>query len=368
MVRTALKRIFFVSFLLLIFSGASSFALTEVELKKEPLKLHNNYPQIHGTSIDINRGIVDKIEYVFSMSSYNEMTAEEGKEFSDKFNFGSIAPGVIVHFKDKKTRFGFVVSVARNFENNDNDFWEKVSGLYIEHDLAPNQHISAGVRRRLPIGYEGMLPATRHPFLVRSQIARRFGNTDGFGISNVADYKYLDYYIGVFDGSRFMNKLFNGCEFAGIALFKPLAKFDDKYGTLKIGGSVDTGNAEGSFNVFGANALYQYKKLYADFEYSHANGYTRGGPVNSNEFDGFYTTLGYNLTDKLQVLGRYDYLKNHSLSKQSTEYSAGLTYRVRPGVSLLANYVLVDSDYENNLQHKIYLGTRFELDEFVNNL
>lgn len=361
------SRIFFIFLFLLFFLGGSCFALTEVELKKEPLNLHH-IPNVSGTSISVNKGIIDSVDLLFTLSSYNEMTAEAGKEFSDKVQFNSIAPGFRVNFKDKKTRFGFLMSVARNFENNDNDFWEKVAGLYLEHDLAPNNHLSVGVRRRLPIGYEGMLTANQHPFLVRSQIARRFGNVDGFGISNIADYKYLDYYIGLYDGSRFMNKLFNGTEFAGIVLFKPLAKFDDKYGNLKLGASFDTGNAEGSFNVFGTNALYKYKKLYADFEYAHANGYSRGMPVNSDVYDGFYTTLGYDLTDKLQVLARYDYLKNQSAGKNSSEYSAGLTYRVRPGFSLLANYVFVDSDYEREPQHKIYLGTRFDLTEFVDNL
>ncbi|MBR6163268.1 hypothetical protein IKQ26_05225 [bacterium] len=368
MKRKEFKRVFIFLFSLLIFSGAQSFALTEVELKKEPLTLRSDLPRVEGTTIFVEKGLVDKVDILFSLSSYNEMTVESGKDFSDKFNFGSIAPGFVVHFKDKKTRAGLLFSVARNFENNDNDFWEKVAGLYLEHDLAPNNHISVGNRKRLPVTYEGMLTANQHPFLVRSQIARRFGNVESFGVRNTANYKYLDYDIGFYDGSRFMNKLFNGTEFIGMVQFKPLAYFNDKYGSLKIGGSVDTGNSEGSFNVFSANALYQYKKLYFDFEYAHANGYNRGLPVYSDKYDGFYTTLGYNITDKLQVLGRYDYLKNQSGGKESREYSAGLTYSVRPGLNLLANYVFVDSDYENNCQHKIYLGTRFDLGDFVNNL
>ena len=47
------------------------------------------------------------------------------------------------------------------------------------------------------------------------------------------------------------------------------------------------------------------------------------------------------------------------------EYSAGLTYHLKPGLDILANYVLVDSDYETALQQKIYLGTRFNLGEFA---
>ncbi len=362
------KNIIFIVFVLLIFSGESSYALTEVELKKEPLSLRSNLPRVEGTTIFVEKGIVDRIDLLFSVSSFDEMTIESGKEFSDKVDFGSIAPGAVVHFKDKRTRFGVLFSVARNIEHNDNDFWEKVAGLYLEHDLARNNHISVGNRKRLPNIYEGMMAATQHPFLVRSQIARCFGNVESFGVRNIANYKYLDYDIGFYDGSRFMNKLFNGAEFIGMVQFKPLAYFNDKYGSLKIGGSIDTGNAEGSFNVAGANAIYNYKRLYLDFEYANANGYNRGLPVISGKYDGFYTTLGYNITDKLQVLGRYDYLKNQSAGKESREYSAGLTYSVRPGMNLIADYVLVDSDYEQAIQHKIYLGTRFDLGKFVDNL
>ena len=183
-------------------------------------------------------------------------------------------------------------------------------------------------------------------------------------MNNSANYKYLDYDIGVYDGSRYMNKLFSGSEFAGMVQFKPLADFEEKFGKLKIGASIDTGHQDASFNVFSANALYEYKRLYLDFEYSKAHGYTRGS-VNRNDFDGFYTTLGYKINDKLKILGRYDYLKNQSSGGISREYSAGLTYTLRPGLDFLANYVFVDTGQN---QHKIYLGTRFSLGEFVNNL
>ncbi len=344
----------------LVFSGLNSYALTEVKLEKEPLKLRQ--PIIDGNSIIIDKGIIDRVDFDLYLSLYNEMTIQRDKEFSDIFNFGTVAPGFTIHFKDKKTRFGFLSSLTRELDYN--DFWEKISGLYIEHDVLPNQHISVGVRHRLPIGYEGGMSSVKHPFVMRSQSARLFGNTYGFGITNIANYKYLDYEMGVYDGSRFMNKLFNGSEFAGIFLFKPLAAFDDKYGDLKIGASIDVGNADGSFNVFNANALYQYKKFYFDFEYTNANGYTKG-VVNSDKYDGFYTTLGYNITDKLKILGRYDYLRNQTSGKNSMEYSAGLTYNLKPGLDLLANYVLVDSDYEKAIQQKIYLGTRFNLGEFA---
>lgn len=356
-----IRNIFLLLLLSLIFSGLNAYALTEVKLEKEPLKLR--HPIIDGNSVIIDKGIIDRVDFDLYISLYNEMTIEKDKEFSDIFNFATVAPGFTVHFKDKKTRFGFLSSVTRELDYN--DFWEKISGLYLEHDILPNQHISVGVRHRLPIGYEGGMSSVKHPFVMRSQSARLFGNTYGFGITNIANYKYLDYEMGVYDGSRFMNKLFNGSEFAGIVQFKPLAVFDDKFGSLKIGTSIDVGNADGSFNVFNANALYQYKKLYFDFEYTNANGYTRG-KVNSDKFDGFYTTLGYNITDKLKVLGRYDYLKNQTSGKSASEYSAGLTYNLKPGLDILANYVLVDSDYEKNLQQKIYLGTRFNLGEFAN--
>ena len=363
--RTKIGRGIIILLFSLLLSGLNCYGITEIKLEKEPLHLRRSIPQIQGNSIVFDKGIVDRVDLDLYVSLYNEMTIENNKEFSDIFNFGTVAPGFTVHFKDKKTRAGFLSSLSRELDYN--DFWEKVSGLYLEHDILPNQHIAIGVRRRLPIGYEGGMSSVKHPFVMRSQIGRRFGNVYGFGINNTAQYKYLDYDIGVYDGSRFMNKLFNGTEFAGLVQFKPLAKFEERFGKLKLGTGIDTGNSDGSFNVFSANALYEYKRLYLDFEYAYADGYTRG-KVNPNKYGGFYTTLGYKITDKLKILGRYDYLRNQSADKNSTEYSAGITYSLKPGLDFLVNYVLVDSDYEKSIQHKIYLGTRFNLGEFANNL
>ena len=349
----------------LLLSGQNCYGITEIKLEKEPLHLTKSHPHIQGNSVVFDKGIVDRVDLDLYLSLFNEMTIEQGKEFSDLFVFGTVAPGFTIHFKDKKTRAGFLYSFTRELDYN--DFWEKVSGLYLEHDILPNQHIAIGVRRRLPIGYEGSLSSVKHPFFIRSQIGRTFGNVYGFGLNNTAQYKYLDYDIGVYDGSRFMNKLFDGSEFAGMVQFKPLAHFEDKFGKLKLGASIDNGNQHGAFNVFGAHAVYEYKKLYLDFEYANANGYTRG-KVNPSEIDGFYTTLGWNITDKLRILGRYDYLKNRTIDRSAREYSGGLSYFLRPGLEFMVNYVLVDSGWERELQHKIYLGTRFNLGEFANNL
>ena len=50
--------------------------------------------------------------------------------------------------------------------------------------------------------------------------------------------------------------------------------------------------------------------------------------ISSNKAEGLYTTLGYRITPKLQLVGRYDqYRPNLDMSNNmQKEYSAGINY------------------------------------------
>ncbi|MBQ2645156.1 hypothetical protein IJG14_06270 [bacterium] len=259
-------------------------------------------------------------------------------------------------FADNKTRLLWAFNFSRE-TNYDNNFFEKISFLFLERKINDNQVLMLG-EMRTPNGIEGGSPSSSLKLVARSQIARNYGNYVSNGIRNIGKYKYLDYDIGIFDGSRFFNNNFKGYEFTGLASIKPLSKFDGKYGDLKIGGSIDVGKSENAFSVVGGHAIYNYKKLYADFEYMYANG-SSGIYYGQGRSHGLYSTLGYFITPKLELLARYDFFQNLENDKVSQEYTAGLTYYFHPRVKLMLNYIYAMNDTSSEPSHKFYIGADF---------
>jgi len=259
-------------------------------------------------------------------------------------------------FRDNKTKFFWGYNFSRNTDY-DNNFFEKVSFIFLDHYFNEHQMIRIGQMRN-PNGYEGGNPSSMLKLVTRSQIARTFGNYSTNGIKNIGNYKYLTYDVGFYDGSRFFNNNFQGYEFAALASFKPLTKFGDKYGNLKIGGSIDVGNSANAFTVVGGHAIYEYKKLYADFEYMYSNG-NSGIYYGKGRAHGLFTTVGYKITPKLEILGRYDFFQNLENDKVAQEYTAGLTYYFNPQVKFMFNYVYAMNDHSSKPSHRIYIGGDF---------
>ena len=79
--------------------------------------------------------------------------------------------------------------------------------------------------------------------------------------------------------------------------------------------------------------------------------------------DGFYSTLAYRVTPKLQFLLRYDEFdpnKNVSNNKKR-EYVAGLNYFIKgQALKLVLNYVFCQNE-SNKDSHRIMLGTQILL-------
>ncbi|MBQ2645155.1 hypothetical protein IJG14_06265 [bacterium] len=259
-------------------------------------------------------------------------------------------------FANNKTR----LLIAYNFSkksNYSNKFFQKFSSLYLTHAFNDNQTLEIG-ETRVPVGYEGGISSSSIKMFSRSQIARNLGNYYSNGIKNIGNYKYLDYNIGVYDGSRSFNNNFQGYEFAALTRIKPLAKFDGKYGDLYLGGTIDSGNSANAYTVVGGHAIYNYKKLYADFEYLYANGLS-GFYYGRGRAHGLYSTVGYFIHPKIELLARYDFYQNLNNNDVSQEFSTGLTYYFHPKVKLLFQYIYAMKDTSSNPSHKIYLGADF---------
>lgn len=286
----------------------------------------------------------------------NAMTAKRHEDFSSIMTFDSVELQTETLFRDGKTKLSASYNFVRDLDY-DNDFFEKISNLYVDHKFNKNQTIRVG-NARVPMGIEGGLSSSAIKFVTRSQISRNFGDARSVGVRNIAKYKYFDYDIGFYDSSRFMQRLFQGQEFAGNFSIKPLSKVKDKYGKLKIGASIDVGNADNSYSVFGAHAQYNYKKFYADFEYAQSRG-SGGKYIKRGDAHGFFTTLSYYLNDNIEVLGRYDFYQNDNNNKVTQEFTAGINYYTNPNSKLVLNYVYAMSDTSAIPSHKIYMGARF---------
>lgn len=232
--------------------------------------------------------------------------------------------------------------------------------VYIATNKIPHHRLLIG-NSRPPVGVEGGAGPFVLPFAARSQIARNFGTVRKLGTRLSGNYSLIDYDLGLYSSDTYFQEFFPGMEYIGWVNIKPFGKTDGRYGQLKIGGGIDAGNRNTDFCVTGANVSWEYKKFSANIEWAHASGYN--GPAGyaiDKHASGFYTTLGYMLTKKLQLLARYDeFDPNREIANdKKREYSFGLNYFIKgQGLRLILNYVFCQNDNARD-SHRIILGTQ----------
>lgn len=276
------------------------------------------------------------------------------------YEYNAVEGGVNGKFRDGKTiyeaRFRFKPQHDYNF------FQYLPSNIYIANTSIPHHTIILG-NTRVATGYEGAKSSSVIPFVARSQISRNFGNIRKLGVRLKGNYDLVEYDLGGYSSDTYFREFFPGAEFAGWLTFKPLGKTNGKYGSLKLGTGLTSGKNDIDYTVVGAYASYEYKKWYANFEWGKANGYNGAKALTSNKAEGLYTTLGYRITPKFQIIGRYDqYRPNldvaHNMQK---EYSAGLNYFIKgQALKLMLNYVYCQNDAKDD-SHRIILGTQILL-------
>lgn len=263
-------------------------------------------------------------------------------------------------FRDKKTSF---VITTRYAPQSEFKFMQNLfSDVFISHKF--NQHAILTIgNTRTHTGEEGSWSELLIPFYARSQISRQFGNIRKLGVRLSGDYKYMDYDIAANSSGTYFTSFFPGAEFCGWVNFKPLANTNGKYGQLKIGGGITAGRRHFNYNNIGAYIGYRYKKFKVDFEIANGDGYNgRLGPANIHA-RGYYTTLYYDLTKKLQLVARFDdFIPNcHNSAHHTREYTAGLNYFIKgQALKLILNYVFREDNIAGNT-HKIIIATQILL-------
>lgn len=280
---------------------------------------------------------------------------------TNHYEFNTINVGYDGFLKDNKADFRIMLNYApyssRNVVQN------LFADMYVATNAIPHHRVLIG-NSRPPVGMEGGAGPFVLPFIARSQISRNFGTVRKLGGRVSGDYSLVDYDFGLYSSDTYFNEFFPGAEFIGWVNFKPLGKTDGKYGKLKIGGGLQGGHRDTNYCVTGAYVGWEYKKLLLNFECANANGYNGPSGVQTDKHaSGFYTTLAYRITPKIQALLRYDeFDPNHNISNNNIrEYTAGINYFIKgQGLKLILNYVFCQNEASKD-SHRILMGTQILL-------
>ena len=276
------------------------------------------------------------------------------------YNYNDIDVGAMGKFKGGKN---FYEARFRLTPQSNYSFLQFLpSNMYVANTSIPHHTVIVG-NTRTATGHEGAKSSTTIPFVARSQISRNFGNIRKLGVRVKGNYDLVEYDLGGYSSDVYFQQFFPGAEFAGWVTLKPLGKTNGKYGRLKIGSGFTGGQNDTDYTVVGAYTSYEYKKFYANFEWAKANGYNGAKGISTNKAEGFYTTLGYRITPKIQVVGRYDYYRpNIGISDNTQrEYSTGINYFIKgQALKLMLNYVFCQNDAKDD-SHRIILGTQILL-------
>ena len=362
--------------LILFLFPISSLAIEEIKLEKESInvdyfsdvyygKIENNdevSPLLRLFSqqgLEFKKSPVNAIKLTFLFDGqfqYNN-TAHSSPYF--KHDFATVEPMISLFFNDRKTEATFDINLLRDLEGYSNSFTEKISRAFISHKLSDNQKIILGQESRLPGTYNGSLGTMAQEFVLKSQLGRTFGEARSVGIRNKANYKFIDYDIGLYDSTRYMKDFGNGIDFTGYMMIKPFANREDELKNFKIGSGYSIGDYKTSYNIYSFYTSYDYKNFHIKAEYANADGYN-GIKHSNNKSDGFYSTFIYDITPKFSLLGRYDYFVGDQKSTHSycNEYTAGITYKLFKNMKFMFNFV--NRNYSNRPDSNMILfATRF---------
>ena len=283
--------------------------------------------------------------------------SEHSYENAD-YAFDVINAGLDGKLKNNNGDFRIMLNVSplsnRNFAQN------LFADMYVATNKVPHHRFWLG-NTRPPVGMEGGYSPYVLPFITRSQISRNFGTVRKLGARVSGDYSLIDYDLGIYSSDTYFQEFFPGTEFVGWVNFKPLGKTDGRYGKLKIGGGLQSGDRNCDYTVTGAYLGYEYKKWLLNFEWADANGYN--GPIGysvDKHASGFYSTLAYKFTPKLQGLIRYDQFDPNKdiVNDKRKEYVAGLNYFIKgQALRLMLNYVFCQNEGLKD-SHRVMLGTQ----------
>lgn len=374
-----MKKILKLALFTILISFNSAYSIEEVELEKKRINLgelgnyladvyygrvENASPILQLASKDglkIENSFVNSVKFHFLYSGDFSYINKEHAPNLMKHQFISLEPKISANFNDNKTQAMFNINLTSDIPGYKHKFAQMLRMVYISHRFSKEQMIVFGQYTRVPSTYDGSGSLFGQDAFYKTQLGRTLGDTMSVGIRNLGSYKYLDYDIGLYDSTRFMQDFGKGLDFTGYIMLKPLADYKEKYGNLRLGAGYNVGKYNISYNQYSFFAGYDYKKFHAKVEYAAADGYN-GIYESRNSAEGMYATLAYDLTNKLTIIGRYDIFDRniHASNDTTNEYTLGLVYKPFENVRILLNYVTTNGKNQP-ASNSILFATRFIL-------
>ncbi len=228
---------------------------------------------------------------------------------------------------------------------------------YVTSNVLDNHTLQVG-QARVPIGKEGTIVANDLDFIYRSQLASQFSDFRDLGVKVTGDYGFVNYDLGLYNGNL-RNIADNNDDFTyGARIqFNPLINRSDK-GELNIGGGYFIGRDNralvGSPNgktlsLFGS---YKINKYEVSAEFGRRDDYLQEG----RNADGLVLSNSYYITDKTQILARYDRFDpdTRAGNDRRNRYIAGVNYYLAKHLKLMANLVHEQRKAQKDAQQLIF--------------
>ncbi|MBD5403101.1 hypothetical protein HDR58_09975 [bacterium] len=293
-------------------------------------------------------------------STFSTDIPEDGGGRS-KFNTG--LTNVLFDAKMKGGQDMFRLMFDVSHQHNRGFMHQFVQDAYYATKRIPHHTILIG-NSRPGVGYEGAQSPYTLPFINRSQISRNLANVRKVGVRVKGDYSFVDYDFGGYSSDTFFTEFLPGVEFDGWVNLKPLAKTNGKYGRLTTGSGVVSGTRNSiGYLVGGAYVGYTYKNFWTRMEYAISDGSNGVSGLTDKRRQGWYVTLGYFLTKKLEVLARYDEFDPDRTTKADNqrEYTAGVNYYIKgQALKFIMNYIYCQNEAKAD-SHRILLGAQLAI-------
>ena len=209
----------------------------------------------------------------------------------------------------------------------------------------PHHSINVG-QFKLPLTEEGLRSSVNLDTIERSFIGRTFGDQRDIGIQIRGIWEYVDYWLGIFNGSGQNQLDVNDYkDISGRIVLKP-------FKGLEIGMSGLTGKTGTTLsdrNRLGGELRYEYNDLSFKGEYMKAKD-------SKLEREGWYAQVGYFMPFMPQLQGIFKYEEFEDVdNNEEKDITVGLNYFIkRNRVKLQINYVHRNesrSDSDNDQVH-----------------
>ena len=331
-------------------------------LKGEVAKTDTPYFMLNDVlTHNFEKGPLESIHMWGAYQGHLGINMQDGENGYSQYSQPAINLGFDGKFKNGKEDFRLMFGFQPRHEMT---FWNALpADMYIATNRIPYHRIIFG-NTRPNVTQEGGNSQYTLPFILRSQTARTYGTARKFGVRVLGNYDLIEYDLGGYSSDTYFRKFFPGAEFTGWVNFKPLGKTDGKYGKLKLGGGINSGQHEDrDFFVGGAYIGYEYKKFFTNFEWAQADGSNGLSGYSNKKSGGLNATAGYNVTNKVQVVARYDQFDPDRNIKHNMrrEYSAGINYFLKgQGLKLIFNYIFCQNQGKDD-SHRLLIGTQILL-------